>query len=200
MVSRWLLTACLPYKDRHHHPIMFLSIILSCTDLELRSLRLPILHFVSSKRSTRPYIDPACHIRYLDTSSNPAYTRQSSHEQYVSPRWACTNRIGFTLHSRDYHRSPRPYPSFGWGSGRCGPVPASQSRKTSTIRSRVRRRAVDHSKKSLRRPLCRKWLQVSHEATLSCRRRLKLTSIPAIASMLLRSPLPMPPVRQSTVL
>jgi hypothetical protein len=156
MVSRWLLTACLPYKDRHHHPIMFLSIILSCTDLELRSLRLPILHFVSSKRSTRPYIDPACHIRYLDTSSNSAYTRQSSHEQYVSPGWARTNHIWPTLHSRDHHRSSRSYPGFGRGSSWCSSVPASQSRKTSTTRSRVRSRALDHSKKSFQHPLCRK--------------------------------------------
>jgi hypothetical protein len=181
---------------------MLFSILASYTDLELRPLRLSIPHFVSSRRQYVSTLQTkfACHIRYLDTSSNPAYTRQSSDEQHVSPGRARTNHIGTTLHSRDHYRSPRPDLSFGWGRGWCGSVPASQSRKTSTIRSRVRRRAVDHSKKSLRRPLCRKWLQVSHEATLSCRRRLKLTSIPAIASMLLRSPLPMPPVRQSTVL
>jgi hypothetical protein len=128
----------------------------------------PFIHptLCFSQTPTHLQIDPACHLRYLDTSSHPAYTRHASHEQHRSTGRARTNHIWSTLHSRDHDRSSRPYPGFGRGSSWRGSVPAGQSRKTSTIGYRVRDRVVDRSKSSFRHQLCQEWSKVSRHVRL----------------------------------
>jgi hypothetical protein len=89
-----------------------------------------------------PSVDPSLHRSRLTPSVpryliRPVYTRHTSHGQHGSPGWARTNQFRAALHHRDHHRSPRPCSSSGRRGSWSRPVPAGQSRKTSTVGPRV---------------------------------------------------------------